>query len=164
MLRMNQRLLPILLKIPYDQVEATHNFSGLISPSAKYIAKYGTAFQSPTHPKPYRPTITSTIPNAKQRKAEATHSARKEYNLLYKAAEMVIMRFLTTNVDETWYQELETAKTFYTKVTAFEMMEHFRKLSGGRHAIDTVDIISDMQKYFDKVASIPIYINMMKTA
>ena len=77
---------------------------------------------------------------------------------------MVIMRFLTTNVDETWYQELETAKTFYTKVTAFEMMEHFRKLSGGRHAIDTVDIISDMQKYFDKVASIPIYINMMKTA
>ena len=35
MSRMNQTLLPILLKIPYNQVDTTHSSSGLISPSAK---------------------------------------------------------------------------------------------------------------------------------
>ena len=34
MLRINQTLLLIILKIPYDHVETTHNLSGLISPSA----------------------------------------------------------------------------------------------------------------------------------
>ena len=33
--RMDKTLLLILLKIPYNQVEATHNLSGLIAPSAK---------------------------------------------------------------------------------------------------------------------------------
>ena len=77
MSRMNRTLLQILLKITYDQVNATHNFSGLISPSAKYIMKYGMAFQRPMSPKLYSPTITATIPNAKRRKSKATHSARK---------------------------------------------------------------------------------------
>ena len=61
MLRMNRTLLLILLKIPYKQVETTHNLRGLISSSAKYIATYGTAFQRPMRPKPYSPTITATI-------------------------------------------------------------------------------------------------------
>ena len=44
MSHINQTLLPVLLKIPYNQVEATRNLSGLILPSAKYIANCGTAF------------------------------------------------------------------------------------------------------------------------
>ena len=51
---MEKKLLPILLKTPYNQVQATHNFSGLITPSAKYTTKYGTAFKRLTRPKPYR--------------------------------------------------------------------------------------------------------------
>ena len=35
MSHMDKTFLPILLKIPYDQVEAAHNLSGLIAPSAK---------------------------------------------------------------------------------------------------------------------------------
>ena len=41
------------------------------------------------------------------------------------------------------------------------MMEHLKKRSGGRHSIDDVKIMSDMQQYFDEVASILVYINMM---
>ena len=141
---MNITLLPILLKFPYDQDNTTHNLSGLISPYTKYIAKYGTAFQRPTLPKPYIPTITITMYDAEQRKSKAIHSARKEDYILYKAAEMGVMRFLNTNVDGTWYQELENAEIFYTKVTAFEMMVHLRNCSGGWNAIDAVDIMSDM--------------------
>ena len=103
MLRMNRLLLLILLKIPYDQVKATHNVSGLFSPSSKYIKNYVTAFQRPTRPKPYSLTINATMSNNKRQKSEATHSARKEDYLLYEADEMGIMHFLTTNVDETCY-------------------------------------------------------------
>ena len=58
---MNRNLLPILLKIPYNQVDATHNFSGLVKPSTKYTTKYGTAFKRPTGPVPYYSTITVTM-------------------------------------------------------------------------------------------------------
>ena len=44
------------------------------------------------------------------------------------------------------------------------MMEYLRKSSGCRNAIDAVDLMSNMQQYFDKAASIPVYINMMETA
>ena len=77
---------------------------------------------------------------------------------------MVSMRFLTTNVDETWYRELENVETFYTEVKAFKLTVHLQKRSGGQHGIDAVDIISYMQQYFNKAASIPININMMETA
>ena len=61
---MEKTLLPILLKIPYDRVEATHNLSGHIMPSSKYTTKYGTAFKRPTLPEPYCPTITVTMSDA----------------------------------------------------------------------------------------------------
>ena len=161
MLRMNRTLLQILLKIPYDQVEATKNLSGLISTSSKYTVKYGTAFQCPTRPKPYSPTIAVTMSDPERCKAEATYLAHKEDYLLYEAAEMEIMRFITTNVDETWYQGLENAEKFYTEVTFFEMIEHLQKHSGGQNTIDAVDIMYNMYHYFGEVARITVCINMM---
>ena len=74
---MVKTILPILLKIPYDQVEAAHNLSGLIAPSAKYTTKYGTSFKLPTRPHHYCQTITATMSGTDQRKAEATHSSHK---------------------------------------------------------------------------------------
>ena len=55
-------------------------------------------------------------------------------------------------------------RDFYTEVTAFELIEHLHRCSGGCNTIDAVDIMSNMKKYFDKAASIPVYINMMETA
>ena len=115
-------------------------------------------------PKTYSPTITATMSNAELRKAKATYSSRREDYLLYDASEMGLMRFLTTNVEDTWYQELENTETFYTEVTAFKIMLHLKKCSGGRHTIDSVKIMSDMQQYFDESERIPVYINMMDTA
>ena len=80
---MNKTLPPILLKTPHNQVDATHNLSGLITPSAKYATKYGTDFKHPTRPKPYCPPITAAMSNANQCKAGATHSACKEDYQLY---------------------------------------------------------------------------------
>ena len=62
--RIGKNLLQILIKIPYDQAEDTHNLSALIAPYAKYTTKYGTGFKLPTRPKPYCPTITATMSDA----------------------------------------------------------------------------------------------------
>ena len=43
-------------------------------------------------------------------------------------------------------------------------MEHLHKRSGVQHAIDAVEIMSDMKQYFDEAESIPVYINMMDKA
>ena len=43
-------------------------------------------------------------------------------------------------------------------------MEYLSKRSGVFHAIDAVDIMSDMKQYFDEASIIPVYINMMETA
>ena len=67
--------------------------------------------------------------DAEQRKAEATHSARKGDYILNEADEMVLMRFLNRNVDGTWYRELENSEIFYTKGTAFKIMAHLQKCS-----------------------------------
>ena len=61
---MNITLLSILLNIPYNQVDATHNLSGLITPSAKYTTNYGMDFNRPTCPGPYFPTINATMYDA----------------------------------------------------------------------------------------------------
>ena len=74
---MNRTLLPILLKIPYNQVDATHNVSGIITPSAKYTTNYGISFKRLTCTGPYCPTITATMSDADRRKAKTTHSACK---------------------------------------------------------------------------------------
>ena len=74
----NKILLPILLKIPYNQVEATHNLSGLIAPSAKYRTKSGTAFKRSKRPELYCPTNTATMSDSDWRKSEGTNSARRE--------------------------------------------------------------------------------------
>ena len=62
---------------------------------------------------------------------------------------MGTMRFLTTTVNKMWYKELEKSETFYTEFTAFALMENLVKWSGGRHAMDAVDIMFNMKQYFD---------------
>ena len=115
-------------------------------------------------PKPSILTITATMSDAELQNSEATHSACKEDYPLYKTAEMGLMRFLATNFDESWNQELENTGIFYTNVLASKMMVHLQKRSGGWHAIDAVNIMSNMQQYLDKAARIPVYTNMMEKA
>ena len=69
---------------------------------------------------------------------------------------MGTMRFLVTIIYKTQYQELKDSDTFYTEFTVLELMEHLRKCSGVCHAIDAVDIMSNMKHYFDEASSIPV--------
>jgi hypothetical protein len=61
---------------------------------------------------------------------KATHKSRIDDYASYEAAKHGITRFLCNVVDEIWYNGLKDAKTFYTKVTALEIMAHLDANSG----------------------------------
>ena len=47
-------------------------------------------------------------------------------------------RFLREVVNDIWINDLKDADTFYTKVTALEIMTHLDAISGCLHAIDRI--------------------------
>ena len=47
-------------------------------------------------------------------------------------------RFLREGVDDLWINNLKVADTFYTKVTALQIMAHLDANSGGLHASDMI--------------------------
>jgi hypothetical protein len=53
-------------------------------------------------------------------------------------------QFLCNVVNKIWYNNLKNAKTFYTKVTALEIMAHLNANSRGLHAIDMISLCSNM--------------------
>jgi hypothetical protein len=54
--------------------------------------------------------------------AEATRKSQLDDYASYKAAKQGMAKFLRYVVDEIWYSDLKNADTFYTKVTAINIM------------------------------------------
>jgi hypothetical protein len=52
-------------------------------------------------------------------------------------------------VDNLWINDLKDADTFYTKVTALEIMAHLDANSGGLHAINMLTLRTGMQSYYE---------------
>ena len=57
MARMNRTFLLILLKTPYDQMDITHNLSGLTTPSVNYTKKMARSSISQRAPDPTVPPL-----------------------------------------------------------------------------------------------------------
>jgi hypothetical protein len=66
--------------------------------------------------------------------------------------------------DEIWYNDLKDAETFYTKVTAIEIMALLDANSGGLHAIDMISLHTNMTQYYMQADGIPQCIVMMEDA
>jgi len=67
-------------------------------------------------------------------------------------------------VDEIWYNDLKDAETFYTKVTAIEIMALLDANSGGLHAADMISLRTNMTQYYVQADGIPQFIVMMEDA
>jgi hypothetical protein len=65
----------------------------------------------------------------------------------YEAAEHGAAKFLRETVNEVWYNDLKDADTFYTKVTALEIMTFLDANSGGLHAINMISLRTNMHQY-----------------
>ncbi len=95
---------------------------------------------------------------------EATHESQLDDYASYKAAEQVVSKFLHNIVDEIWYNDLKNTNTFYTKVTAIDIMALLNANSGGLYAFDIITLRTNMMQYYVQADGIPQFIVMMEDA
>jgi hypothetical protein len=97
--------------------------------------------------------------------AEAAHkSCLNDYDS-YEAAKQGVSKFLCNVIDEIWYNDLKNADTFYTKVTAINIMALLADAnSGGLHTLDMITLHTNMTQYYVQADGIPQFIVVMEYA
>jgi hypothetical protein len=155
-------LYPLLLEIPYDE-PGTHNLIGIIKPTASYTATWGAAFPIPNRPPTY-PVIANNATPVVRTRSEVEHAVLVHDFVSFEAAEQATAKFIRDSVDELWYRDLHHQRSFYTNVTAKQLMEHLNANCGGLHPSKLVNLPTEMLLYHDKADGIPEYINLLKEA
>ena len=153
---------PLLLDIPFD-MDGTHNLIGLIEPTASYTATWGTPFPIPPRPPAY-PAIADDASAVIRARREAEHALLVRDYASYDAAERAAAKFIRDATDEIWYRDLRHARSFYTNVTAKQLLEHLDANCGGLHPSELVNLPTDMMGYYATADGIPEYINMLEEA
>ena len=72
--------------------------------------------------------------------------------------------FIMEVVDETWYKAFEEPDTFYTKVTALNLLDHLTEFCAGLHTVDAVGIPQSMKSLYKYSEGVPQFINVMEAA
>jgi hypothetical protein len=145
--RIRETLSPLLLQIPFDEMEGKDNLVGLIQPTAAYKRKYGRAFVIPTRLGAYDTTIAKDATAVTRSRAETEHRARRKDYTTYETARREARLFIQAVVEDTWIRALRDPDTLYVDVAPADFLEHLHKSSGGRHAIDMVALSNEMQRY-----------------
>ena len=160
-----ETLLPLLMVIPYDQLKGIHSLMAILAEAAKYEAKHGGAkFIQPSRLPFYDKNITNNATTVVRVRAEVAHKSRLNDYASYKAAEQGVAKFLRDVVDEIWYNDLKDAETFYTKVTALDIISLLDANSGGLHVVDMIALHMNMTQYYVQADGIPQFIVMMEDA
>ena len=133
LLSIRETLLPILMEIPYNQLGGVHSLTAILADPTKYAANHGGAsFRRPGRLPLYKVSIADDATTVLRVRAEAAHKARLDDYASYEAAERGASKFLRDTVDEVWFNDLKDADTFYTKVTALEIIAFLDALSPPR--------------------------------
>ena len=165
LLSIQETLLPILMEIPYDQLGGVHSLTAIITDGVRYAADHGgNAFKRPVRLPLYDGGIKDDATTVVRVRAEAAHKARLDDYASFEAAERGAAKFLREIVDEVWYNDLKDADTFYTKVTALEIIAFLDANSGGLHAVDMIALRTHMHQYYGQADGIPQYIIMLEDA
>ena len=132
---------------------------------AKYaVAHGGKKFVRPVCLPLYDKLIPDDAPTVARIRTEAAHKSKLEDYNNYKAAERGCAKFLHDVADEVWYNNLKDAETFYTQVTALEIVMFLDLNSGGLHAVDMLLLRTNMYQYYTQADGIPQYIIMLEDA
>lgn len=154
----------LLLAIPYNEEQGTHNLIGLIADEADYARKYGARFLHPFKLPIYDTTISDDAKAVTQARMEAEHRVKRADYKTYTMAERETKDFILAVVEDTWVRELKDSSTFYSLVTARELLKHLQSTCTGLHALDVLTLQNEMQKYHVEVEGVPEYINMLEDA
>jgi hypothetical protein len=166
--RLREVLYPLLLDIPYDDEPAIegvyrHNLIGLIEPTIAYTATWHEPFPKPAQPAAY-PAIADDATPVVRARSEANHARIIRDYKSYDAAERAVAKFIREAVDEVWYKDLKDVRSFYTNVTAKELMDHLDANCGGLHSSEVVHLQTEMMTFYAKADGIPEYIDMLEEA
>jgi hypothetical protein len=165
LLLIREMLLPILMEVPYNQLGGVHSLTSLIMDDMRYAAEHGgNSFKRPIRLPLYDTSIKDDATTVVCVRAEAAHKDRLDDYASFEAAERGAAKFLRAVVDEVWYNDLKDADTFYTKVTALEIISFLNANSGGLHAIDMISLRTNMHQYYVQADGIPQYIIMLEDA
>ena len=165
LLSLKETILPLLMVIPYDQLGGVHSLTAILTDPARYATDHGgNNFRRPARLPLYDASIADDATTVVRVKAEAAHKSRRDDFASYESAERGVAKFLRDAVEEVWYNDLKDAETFYTKVTAWDIMSLLELNSGGLHAIDIMGLRTNMQLYYSQADGIPQFINMMEDA
>jgi hypothetical protein len=160
-----EALLPLLMVIPYDQLNGIHSLTAILTEAAKYEAKHGNSkFVRPIRLPLYDKNIANNAMTVVRVRAEAAHKAHLDDYASYEATKRGVTKFLRDVVDEIWYNDLKDADTFYTKVTAIDIMALLDANSGGLHAVNMISLRTNMTQYYLQADGIPQFIVMMEDA
>ena len=155
-------LYPLLLDIPYDE-DGQHNLIGIVEPTLSYTTTWGAEFPVPARPPAY-PAIPDDASAVVRARHEATHAILRRDYASYEAAERATAKFIRDAVDELWYRDLRHPRSFYTNVTAKQLLEHLDANCGGLHPSELVNLPTEMLGYYADAEGIPEYINMLEEA
>jgi hypothetical protein len=160
-----KKILSILMEIPYHQLGVTHSLVGILTDATRYAANHGSAtFVRPLQLPLYNATIADNATTVVCICAESAHQAKLDNYTSFKAAEWGAAKFLCKVVNEVWYNDLKDTDTFYTKVTAREIIAFLDANSGGLHPINMISLCTNMHNYYTRAEGIPQYINMLEDA
>jgi hypothetical protein len=140
------------------------SLTAILTEAVKYKAGHGTKFVRPAWLPLYHKTIADDATTVIHVHAEATHKSCLDDYASYKADEQGMSKFLCNVIDEIWYNNLRNANTFYTKVTAIDIMALLNANSGGLHALDVILLRTDMMQCYVQVDGIPQFIIMIEDA
>jgi hypothetical protein len=165
LVRINDALPPILLKITYDRANGVQNLRELIADTNRYLHHYGLAFVCPaTRPAVYNPDIAEGASCIERTRAETSWAARTQDYEAYEAAEAGVKAFIEAVVEDTWIHDLRDPETFYSNVTALALLNHLHDHSGGLHTLDMVSLTIQMSQYYEGTPITPKYIQLLKDA
>jgi hypothetical protein len=148
--------------IPNNQLNGVHFLTAILTEAVKYKANHGTKFICLACLPLYDKMIADDATTVVRVCAESAHKSQLNDYTSYKAAKQGMSKFLWNVVDKIWYTDLKNAKTFYTKVTAINIMSLLDANSGGLHALNMILLCTDMMQYYVQADGIPQLIVMMK--
>ncbi len=165
LMSIRETLLPILMEIPYNQLGGVHSLMAILIDTTRYATNHGgNAFKCPDRLPLYDSSIANNATTVVRVHAESAHKSCLNVYARYEAAKRGTAKFLRETVDKVWYNDLKDTDTFYTKVTALEIMTFLDANSGGLHTIDMISLCTNMHQYYMQADGIPQYIIMLEDA
>jgi hypothetical protein len=150
--------------IPYDQLNGIHSLTAILTKAVKYKADHGAKFVCPACLPLYNKMIADDATTVVHIRAEAAHKSRLDNYTSYEAAKQGVSKFLHDVVNEIWHDDLKNTKTFYTKVTAIDIMALLDVNSEGLHAPNMITLCTNMMQYYVQADGSPQFIVMMEDA